>query len=116
MYVISLVSNGDLVKTALKPNPNNAVQLAKDWYDQHKPGSTEDDYIAIDQQVKGQEENSRFAIIRFVEGEDEVKLYLGNGRLPEFNSRYKEIARDFFMAALEYALLRVTDHIKNKDR
>ena len=116
MYVVSLVSNGDLVKTAIKSNPNNAVELAKTWYDQHKPGSTEDDYIAIDQQVKDQEENTRFAIIRFAEGEDEVKLYLGNGRLPEFNSRYKDIAKNFFMAALEYALLRVTEHIKNRDR
>ena len=115
MFVVSLVADGDLKKNAvIRTNANDAVKLAKRWHEEHSPHSQEDDYIAIDQEIRGEEETKRFAIISFNSESDsnEVKLYLGTGELPPFQSRYHDIAKEFLVAAIGYALTRITDHLR----
>jgi len=115
MFVVSLVADGDLKKNkVVRTNANDAVKLAKRWHEEHLDDANEDDYIAIDQDIKEEETTKRFAIISFSaeSGEDEVKLYLGTGELPNFQSRYHDLAKDFIMAALGYALTRITEHLK----
>ena len=115
MFVVSLVADGDLKKNkVVRTNANDAVKLAKRWHEEHVNIAHEDDYIAIDQDIKEDETTKRFAIISFSadSGEDEVKLYLGTGELPNFQSRYQDLAKDFIMAAVGYALTRITEHLK----
>jgi hypothetical protein len=117
MFVISLLCKGKILKTAIRGTANESVNLAHSWYESHSKECEMDGYISIDQQVKGQSANIRFAEINFSESTDQAKLYLHTKNdLPVFSSRYTEITKTFLINFLEYALLRLTEYMRDKHK
>lgn len=121
MFVITLIMNdGRLKRTAIARNANEAVDIAHQWYKIHKndEASEVEGRIFIDQQIKGQNETNRFAIIRLDQEPNEVSLYLSlneqSENSPIFTSRYAAITKTFLIAFLEYALVKLTEYLQNK--
>jgi hypothetical protein len=120
MFVISLVCEGKLQKTAVRGNANGAVELAQSWFYENRDEYAEDGYIIIDQQVKGEENNVLFAEIRFDQSPDEAKLYLnlsedkkGN---PIFSSKFVLLSKTLLVAFLEFGLVKLTEYLLEKNR
>lgn len=114
MYVISLIINGDLKKTALSHNGNEAVELARKWV-KDLPNKKEMGYIAIDVQVKGKEENNRFAVIQFDDDPNKLKLNLeNNAGYPIFSHSYSPVIKNFAFAFLEFALAKLTEYLNSQ--
>lgn len=120
MFVISLIGNGRLVKTAIKGNANESVELAQSWYQDNKDELADDGYIVVDRKIKGQEENVLFAEIRFDQSDDEAKLYLAisedQKNKPIFTSKFALITKQFLITFLEYGLVKLTDYIIEKNK
>lgn len=113
MYVVSLIKDGVLMKTAIKGNANEAVSLAHKWMSEVK--NKEDGYIAIDQQSKTSEANERFAEIHFDDDPNKLKLNLrAKGDQPLFTTRFSPVLKSFFFSFLEIALVKLTEVIKNQ--
>lgn len=116
MFVVSLISNGQLKKTSIQRNANAAVDLAHDWYDLFWKDCP-DGYIVIDQQEKGELANIRFAEIRFDQSPDEMRLYLVNqSKKPVFTSKFQTVTKQFLVVFLEFALVRLTDYLRDRSR
>lgn len=120
MFVISLIGNGKLKKTAIKRNANDAVELAQAWYQENKTEHANDGYIAIEQQVKGKEENVLFAEIRFDQSDEEAKLYIAlsddQKNKPVFTSKFALLTKHFLIHFLEYGLVKLTEYIMDKNK
>lgn len=117
MFVISLIHQGQLKKTAIIGNPNEAVNLAHEWRELYMNECANDGCIFIDQQIQGQPETKRFASIRFDKEPDELQLYLSaKGGSPIFSSRYANVTKQFLITFLEYALIHVADYLKDRKR
>ena len=117
MFVISLVGEGRL-KSALRKNANDAVELAQSWYQENKDNYEEDGYIAIHQDVKGHEENVLFAEIRFDQSPEEAKLYLilNDEHKNIFSSKFALLTKAFLVSFLEYGLLKLTEYLIEKNK
>jgi hypothetical protein len=120
MFVISLIGNGKLKKTAIKSNANDAVDLAQFWYKENKDEHADDGYIAIERQVKGEEENVLFAEIRFDQSDEEAKLFIAlsdeGKNKPVFSSKFALLTKHFLIHFFEYSLVKLTEYIMNKNK
>lgn len=119
MFVISLISDGDLIKTAIKGNANDAVEVAQEWYIKNYEDCI-GGYIAIDQEVKGEKkENVRFAKITF-DGEKNMQMFLDLNENKKdnliFYSRFSQVTKLFLIHFLEYALVRISDYVADKNK
>lgn len=117
MFVISLLCSGRLKKTAIKRNANDAVDVAKEWFLEFKDSCGSNGYIAIDHQEKKQTETVRFAEIQFDQDfDEEVRLYIVHSDKPVFASRYSQITQKFLITFLEYAVIKLAEYLKDKNR
>jgi hypothetical protein len=118
VFVISFVSNGELISTAIRTNADDAVDLGYEWYDLYHDQSTDGDFIAIDQQVKGKKENARFAEIRMDQKQGKVMLFLeldeNKKRSPIFSKQFTQISKHVLICFLEVALIRLTEYIRKE--
>jgi hypothetical protein len=118
VFVISFISNGELKTTAIRTNADEAVDLGYEWYDLYHHESSDGDYIAIDQQVKGKKENARFAEIRMDQRQGKVMLFLeldeNKKRSPIFSKQFTQISKHVLICFLEVALIRLTEYIKKE--
>lgn len=120
MYVISFISDGELKSTAIRENADDAVDLGYEWHDLYHYEGSRGSYIAIDQQVKGQKENVRFAEIRLDEEQAKLILFMqldeNRKRKPVFSKRFTQISKQFLIFFLEFAALRFNDYLREKNR
>lgn len=119
MFVISLMCKGKLKKTAIRSNANDAVETATEWFEEYQ-FQCEDGYIAVDQEVKGEKETTRFAEIQLAQESDELKLYLDltseNRGNPIFSSKFASISKRFLIQFFEFALIQLTDYLKERKK
>lgn len=116
MYVVTLIYKGKLLKSAIRGNANEAVSLAHSWVENYKNKYKDDGYISIDEQVKNKGETQRFIEIKFDSDPDKVLLYLRDQReSPVFASKFQPIAKKFLSAFLEFAIIKMTEYLKQKD-
>ncbi|MGE7305714.1 hypothetical protein AAXE64_27790 [Priestia megaterium] len=121
MFVISIILDGTLDKTAIRGNADDAVNTAQDWYQEYKERSGildyEKSYIAIDQRIPNKKENERFAELRFNDRDDELRLFAhGNPNSPIFKDRFANVTKHFFVSFLEFSLFRLSEYLKNRPK
>lgn len=113
MYVVILVVGNQVKQTAIRGNPNEAVSLAHQWISNMKTKNKEG-YIIIDEQVKGQNVNRRFAEIKLDDEPDKVKLYLREREDPLFVSKLTPAIKTLFITFAEFGLIKLTEYIKSQ--
>lgn len=119
MFVISHINSGELKSTAIRETADEAVDLGYEWYGLYHNESNVGDYIAIDQQVKGMNENARFAEIRMDGERVKVELFLefdenNKKRKPVFSKRMSQISKQVIIFFMELAYLQLTEYFKAK--
>lgn len=120
MFVIALVFKGNLQKTAVRGNANDAVELAQSWFYENRDEYADDGYITIDQRVKGEESNVLFAKINFDQSPDDAQLYLNLSEdkksKPIFSSKFLLLSKHLLVAFLEFGLVKLTEYLIEKNK
>ena len=116
MFVVALMSGGELVKTVIRNNANDAVETAQEWYGEEKERRPKESYIAIDQKVQDKKENVRFAELRFDRTSNEIRLFNYGSKEPVFKSKVAQVTKHFLVTFLEQAIVQLADYVRDKKK
>lgn len=129
MYIISLVANGSLEKTTVKPHPTEAAKVAKGWYETQNQEEPVPSTITIDMVSESDSTSIRCATINSFSDPAQVEMNLNekvnvNGfthyshaEIKEKNEKTKRIKllKQFLLSFLEYVLIQLTKLLKEKN-
>lgn len=113
MYVVSLIKDGVLIKTICKGNDQKAISVAREWVKLLKDS---EGYVAIDKQVKAEQENVRYMQITFDKSKDNVELIMQEPMNNNYNvvSQVHPAVKMYAGAFLELALKTLLDYLQNQ--
>lgn len=113
MYVIVLIIDGELKKTASRNHPQEALDIAQEWVTRNR-NKQKNGYIAIEEKVRGKDENRKFAKVTF-DDEDNIKYYpREKGENPLLSSRISPVFKTFMITIMEFALTEFKDYMKDQ--
>ena len=117
MFVVSLIIDGTLVKSAIRNTPNDAIATAHEWTKQFDVKRHITGTVVIDQHIQAEDLNRRFTEIKMGEQDEKVQLTLMKKvSQHEVTQKAAPVVKQVFLTFLEIALLKANEFLREEQR
>ena len=117
MFVVSLVIDGTLEKNAIRHKSDEAVATAHSWAKEFNSKKHLSGSVIIDEYIRDEQDNLRFAEIKLGETEDKVRLTLMEKvSQNDMAQRMAPVAKQMFLTILELALFKANEYLREEQR
>lgn len=117
MFVVSLIIDGTLVKSAIRNTPNDAIATAHEWTKEFDVKKHITGTVIIDQHIQAEDLNRRFTEIKLGQQDQKVQLTLME-KVSQYEVTHKiaPVAKQVFLTFLEIALLKANEFLREEQR